>query len=139
MEVTEQNKDIARRIIRFLEDRRLLFGPRGENPNDPTYCLESAQQIRGYLGELLQTRAPGKELTQVIQEMRRACRRFIERAGPEAMNFGQERDRFLVEVSKLRTTFGFHVAALASKYRLRIDDDLASIIPPRDTPKGTEQ
>jgi hypothetical protein len=94
-EVTKHNKDIARKIIRFLEDRRLLFGPRGQHPNDPYYCLESARQIRGYLGEQLQTDDPGKALTQAIQEMRRACRKFISQAGSEADNFRRDRDSSL--------------------------------------------
>jgi len=130
-EVTKHNKDIARRIIRFLEDRRLLFSPRGGYPNDPYYCLESARQIRGYLGEQLQTGDPGEALTQAIQEMRRACRTFISRAGPEADNFQRDRDSFLVGASELRTTFGFYIAALASRYGIAIDDDLAGILPPQ--------
>lgn len=129
-EVTKENKATARKIINFLEDRRLLFGPRGEHPNDPEYCLESAKQIREYLGEQLQVGNPGQRLTQAIQEMRRACRRFIDRAGPEANNFRQERDSFLVAVAELRTTFGFYIAALASKYGIAVDDDLANILPP---------
>jgi Family of unknown function (DUF6650) len=129
-EVTKENKAMAQKIIHFLEDRRLLFGPRGYNPYDPVYCLESARQIRAYLGEQLQAGNPGQRLTQAIQEMRRACRRFIDKAGPEAINFRQERDRFLVAVAELRTTFGFYIAALASKYGLALDDDLAGILPP---------
>ena len=129
-EVTKENKGIAQKIIHFLEDRRLLFGPRGDNPYDPVYCLESARQIRAYLGEQLQAGNPGQRLAQAIQEMRRACRRFIDKAGPEAINFRQERDRFLVAVAELRTTFGFYIAALASKYGLALDEDLAGILPP---------
>jgi hypothetical protein len=133
-EMTKPNKEIAQKVIRCLEDRRLLFGPRGEHPNDPVYCLKSAQQLRDYLGEQFQTGEPGKRLAQAIQEMRRACRRFIDRAGPQAVNFQQDRDSFLVAASELRTTFGFYVAALASKYGLTVDDDLASILPPQAEP-----
>jgi hypothetical protein len=134
-EMTKQNKEIARKIIRCLEDRRLLFGPRGRHPNDPAYCLESAMQIRTYLGEQFRVGEPGIRLTQAIQEMRRACRRFIDQAGPQAVNFEQDRDRFLVTTSELRTTFGFYIAALASKYGITVDDDLASILPPRADPE----
>jgi hypothetical protein len=136
-EMTKQNKEIARKIIRCLEDRRLLFGPRGQHPHDPAYCLESAKQIRTYLGEQFQVGEPGKGMTQAIQEMRRACRRFIDQAGPQAVNFEQDRDSFLVAVSELRTTFGFYVAALASKYGVTLDDDLASILPPQADQRTT--
>jgi hypothetical protein len=70
-------------------------------------------------------------LIQAIQEMRRACRRFIDAAGPQAINFRQDQDLFLIAAAELRTTFGFYVAALASKYSLAVDDDLEGILPPQ--------
>jgi hypothetical protein len=33
-EITKGDKDIARRVIRFLEDRRVLFDERGRHPGD---------------------------------------------------------------------------------------------------------
>lgn len=135
-EMTKRNKEIAQGIIRYLEDRRLLFGPRGQHPNDPIYCLKSAQGLRTYLGEQFETGEPGKALTQAIQEMRRACRNFIDRAGPEAATFQEDRDSFIAAASELRTTLGFYVAALASRYGLSVDDDLASILPPRAGPES---
>jgi len=63
-EMTGQNKEIARKIIVFLEDRKLLFGERGKHPYDEEYCRLSAQQIREFLGEQLQDGKPGKVLTQ---------------------------------------------------------------------------
>jgi hypothetical protein len=130
-EVSKQNKQVARYIIRSLEDRRLLFGPRGENPNDSMYCLASAKEIRSSLGDQLQGGNPGKALTQAIQEMRRAARRFMDKGGSDGVNFLQDRERFLVAVTELRITFGFYIAALASKYHIEIDEDLASILPPQ--------
>jgi hypothetical protein len=128
-EMTKGDKDIARRVIRFLEDRRVLFGERGRHPGDAEYCLESVRQMRTYLGEQLIAEGTGKVLTQALQEMQRACRRFIDEAGPGAEHFRANRERFLVAAGELRATFGIYVAALANKYKLTVDDDLKSILP----------
>lgn len=82
LEITKGDKDVARKVIRFLEDRRVLFGERGRHPGDAAYCLESVRQMRAYLGEQLTADGTGKALTQALQEMLRACRRFIDEAGP---------------------------------------------------------
>ena len=85
--------------------------------------------MRTYLGEQLTAEGTGKMLTQALQEMRRACRRFIDEAGPRAENFRANRERFLVAAGELRATFGIYVAALANRYKLTVDDDLVSILP----------
>ncbi|WP_181444965.1 DUF6650 family protein [Micromonospora endophytica] len=124
------NKDIARRTIRFLEDRRLLFGPRGVDPHDLHYCVKSAQEIRQFLGDQLQQHDPGPKLLRALQEMRAACRRFLD-AAAESGGTGQLGGRrFLVAVGELRSTFGFYVAALADRYDLEVDEDLRAIMPP---------
>jgi hypothetical protein len=130
-ELGKTNKDIARRTIRFLEDRRLLFGARGQHANDTLYCVHSTIEIRKFLNDQLQNENPGKVLRQALQEMRAACRRFLDHAGPNAENFQTDRTQCLIAVGELRTTFGFYLGALAVRYRLDVDEDLASILPPQ--------
>jgi hypothetical protein len=129
-EFGKANKDIARRTIRFLEDRRLLFGPRGQHPNDPRDCVRSAEAIRQFLSEQLQQHDPGIKLARALQEMRAACRRFLDIAARDPQNFRLDAPGFLVAVGELRSTFGFYVAALADRYNLDVDDDLRQILPP---------
>lgn len=129
-ELGKTNRDIARRTIRFLEDRRLLFGQRGRHPRDVEYCVRSAQEIRRFLGEQLQQHNPGAKLERALQEMRAACRRFIEVAGPDSRTAYADEAWFFVAAGELRSTFGFYVAALADRYDLEVDDDLRQILPP---------
>ncbi|WP_281901563.1 hypothetical protein [Phytohabitans aurantiacus] len=124
------NKEIARRTVRFLEDRRLLFGQRGQHPNDPQYCVRSAQEIRQFLGEQLEEHDPGRKLARALQEMRAACRRFIDVASEDPQSFRADAPGFFVAVGELRSTFGFYIGALADRYNLDVDDDLRQILPP---------
>ena len=129
-ELGKSNRDITRRTIHYLEDRRLLFGPRGRHPHDLQYCVASAQEIRKFLGEQLQQHAPDQKLGHAIQEMRAACRRFLEIAqDTDLLSGGQT--AFLVAVGELRSTFGFYIAALADRYDLEVHDDLRQILPPQ--------
>jgi hypothetical protein len=43
----EGDEEVARRVIIFLEDRRLLFGER--HLEDEMHCLQSAIEIRYFL------------------------------------------------------------------------------------------
>jgi hypothetical protein len=124
------NKDLARRTIRFLEDRRLLFGPRGQHPNDLEYCIASAQEIRRFLGEQLQQQNPGAKLVRALQEMRAACRRFIDVTTEDRGDVSIGQPEVLVAMGELRSTFGFYIAGLADRYDLEVDDDLRQILPP---------
>ncbi len=66
---------VARRIIRFLEDRRVLY-------NDfawevPDQCIQSALEIRKFLTTELGNLKEGSELVSPMRSMRAACRKFL--------------------------------------------------------------
>jgi hypothetical protein len=92
--------------------------------------VHSAEAIRQFLGEQLQQHDPGVKLARALQEMRAACRRFLDVAGRDPRGFRVDAPGFLVAVGELRSTFGFYVAALADRYNLEVDDDLRQILPP---------
>jgi hypothetical protein len=79
------DKDVARRVITYLEDRRLLFGER--HTEDQMHCVDSAIGIRNFLTQELTNAKPGKSLEASLRAIRAACRKFIEAAGPNARNF----------------------------------------------------
>ena len=124
---------IAREVIVFLEDRRLLFGDR--HVEDERHCVDSALQIRAFLTEQLRRYDMGKELQLALKAMRAACRRFIDIAGPEGGNFGYRMgsigaNRFGLALGDLRSQMGFYVAAIATQYKIEVDEDLSTILPP---------
>jgi hypothetical protein len=79
------DEDVARRVIIFLEDRRLLFGRR--HCEDELDCVHSAIEIRKFLTDELTRAKSGRSLADVLRAMRVAARAFVDAAGPDARNF----------------------------------------------------
>jgi hypothetical protein len=127
------DEDVARRVVTFLENRRLLFGER--HCEDELECVHSAIEIRNRLTDELAQAKPGKSLDGSIRAMRVAFREFVEAAGPGARNFMQRygfpgMDPFSTALEKLRTLVGLHLQVIADRYDINIEPDLAQILPP---------
>jgi hypothetical protein len=126
------DEDVARRVITFFEDRRLLFGER--HAEDELYCVYSATEIRRFLTEELTKAKPGRSLAESLRAMRTAMRMFVDAAGPDASNFryhhGHMTDRFSLALGELRSQVGLHLAVIADQYGIEVEPDLAQIFPP---------
>lgn len=126
---------VARRVLTFLEDRRVLYVP--SEMETPNHCVESVLRIRemltGELGNLPAT----TELALSLRSMRAACRKFlatVEADDRRAVQFGAEQGHFASwifngAVGELRGVFGVHIARLAVSHGLDVESDLASILP----------
>lgn len=66
---------IARRVIAFLEDRRVLYAD--ESIEVPSHCASSVIELRRYLTSEIQA-LPDGELSSSLRAMRAACRKFLE-------------------------------------------------------------
>jgi hypothetical protein len=134
----EADRTVARRVVTFLEDRRVLYTP--SEMEVPEHCVSSVLQMREHLTRELQGLTTEKELADHLRAMRAACRKFLNVAcggSEEVVRFGGHRGHwaswtFNSAVGELRGTFGHHVAALAAQYGLDVEDDLASILPASD-------
>ncbi len=126
------DEEVARRVITFLEDRRLLFGER--HSEDELHCVRSAIEIRRFLTEELAKAKPGRSLAESLRAMRTAMRAFVDAAGPDASNFryyhGHMTDRFSLALGELRSRVGLHLAVIADQYGIDVEPDLAQILPP---------
>ena len=127
------DEDVARRIVTFLENRRLLFAER--HCEDELECVRSAIEIRNRLTDELTQAKPGKSLASSIRAMRISFRNFVDAAGPRAQNFRGHfgppgMDPFSGELQKLRDLVGLHLEVIADKYDIDIEPDLAQILPP---------
>jgi hypothetical protein len=105
--------------------------------------------IRRFLTEIMMEHGQADELQKNLRAMRAACRRFLERmqidpqgedsailrrAARRRLGFG---DLMLNQsLGELRGVFGIHVAQIAVKYGLDVEDQLASIFPPEPTPEA---
>jgi uncharacterized protein DUF6650 len=126
------DKDVARRVITFLEDRRVLFGDR--YTEDEMYCVQSAIEIRRFLTDELTNARPRKSLDSSLRAIRVACRNFVEAAGPNATSFryhrGGQTDPFSLALGKLRSLVGLHLAVITDQYDIEVEDELAQIMSP---------
>jgi hypothetical protein len=126
------DEEVARRVVAFLEDRRLLFGDR--HAEDELDCVHSAIEIRHFLTEELTRAKPGHSLAESLRAMRTAARAFVETAGPGARNFGYHdgamTDRFSLALGELSSLVGIHLAVIADQYNIEVEPELARILPP---------
>ncbi len=135
-EFAEGDKEIARKAITFLENRRVLFGER--HMEDEMHCVRSAIEIRNKLTDLIPSAADGGGVEHSLRAIRAACTQFVNRAGPGAMNFrghyGGAVNPFGLALGDLRSLVGIQVALLADRYGLKVEEDLHTIFPPPDDP-----
>ena len=131
----EANISIAKRIVAFLEDKRVLYSP--SEAEVPEHCVLSVIEIRQMLTQELSNPDVPKGIQENVRAMRAACRKFLNRVD------GHEREIvpsanvpghfaswvFMDALGQLRGTFGIHLAQLAAGYGLDVEDDLAQIIP----------
>lgn len=128
----------ARRIIAFLEDRRVLYDP--SQVEVPRYCIHSVIEIRSFLTSELGELNFDDEFAKSLRAMRAACRKFLDKVGDEegdVVRFGSQLNHyaswiFIGALGELRGFFGSHVAKIAAEYGLDVEDSLASILPAMD-------
>ncbi len=134
----ETARSVARKIIIFLEDRRVLFVP--SEMELPDYCARSIIEIRGYLTSQLQNISDDSNLNAPIRAMRAACCKFLNRMNsntdtllPNAGKWGHWASwEFASALGEMRGTFGIMIAQLSASYGIDVKDGLASIIPGKD-------
>jgi hypothetical protein len=128
----------AKRIISFLEDRRVLYNP--ETLEVPDHCVHSVNEIRSFLTNEISSVDSNSELSSALRAMRSECRKFLdnvsERNG-EIIQYGFQHGhwaswRFLPALGELRGVFGVYIAKIATSYGLDVEKDLASILPEED-------
>jgi hypothetical protein len=128
----------ARRIIVYLEDRRVLYAP--WQMEIPQFCVESVIEIRQFLTAELGGVDNNSELAQSLRAMRAACRKFLDtvqggrRIIPDRGWHPNHHYNWVFHgaLGELRGVFGVQVAKIAAQHGLDVEDDLASILPAED-------
>lgn len=128
----------ARRVIAFLEDRRVLYVP--SEMEVPQHCVMSVIEIRRFLSDEIGRLGDGNDLGRSLRAMRAACRKFLGEVGPEdgdIIRFGGRPGHYASwefngALGELRGVFGLHLARIATQYGLDIEDDIARILPGKD-------
>jgi hypothetical protein len=131
----QTDSEVARRVIRYLEDRRVLYNDFAFE--EPSHCIDSVLQIRGFLTEEIGRLADGSDLLGPLRVMRAACRKFMDRMQQEGgrhvrLHFGSDAFGFYSALGEFRGGIGPQVALLAVSYKIDVEDDLARTLPLQD-------
>lgn len=142
---SEPDISVARRLITYLEDRRVLY--QAAEVEVPEHCVHSILEIRVYLTQELSKPDLSQDLADSLRALRAACRKFLNRvqhSDREIIPYANHPGHFaswvfMDAIGQLRGIFGIHLAQLAVRHGLDIEDDLAQIIPDTDNEKEVEQ
>jgi hypothetical protein len=135
----ESEIKVARRIIAFLEDRRVLYSP--NELEVPRHCIDSIQEIRRYLTDEIGKLSQRSELHNDLQFLRASCRKFLDNIHNAQHDIENSWDFssfsgwvFLTALGELRGVFGIGISKIAIAYGLNVAGDLGNIIPIEDKP-----
>ena len=133
--------EVAKRLLTFLEDRRALYQPYECETAD--YVVRSILQTRERLSSDLEQLDRSSALAHSIAAMRAACRKFlddVEGTDPYMPTYhrnrrwwDEEERNFFIALGELRAVMGIHIAQIAVRYGIDVEETLAPIFPPSPT------
>jgi hypothetical protein len=141
----EGERTAAKRILAWLEDRRVLYQP--TEMEIPEHCIQSVLEIRAFISAELGKLDRSDALAQNLKAMRAACRKFLDQlqepgrlylAGPIGNMGSYSAWIFCSALGELRGVFGIHIAQIAVRNDLDVEDDLAVILPAQDAEDGAK-
>lgn len=133
-------RDVAKQIIAFLEDKRVLYAP--SEMEVPSHCVHSILEIRKCLTSKISKLEQDSELSKSLRAMRAACRKFMDvvknKEGGDVVRFGAHPGHwasweFNGALGALRGVFGIHIAKIAVAYGINVEKELSSILPEDDS------
>ena len=132
---TEPQAAIARRVVAFLEARRVLYAP--GMLEDPHHCVTSVLEIKNFLTDEIGKFSKRTKLSDVLRSLRGECNEFLTLSRELEARTGQlgwERGHygnwiFYGALGKMRGVFGIGLAKIVGIYKLDVEDDLANILP----------
>jgi hypothetical protein len=126
----------ARRVIAFLEDKRVLYDPC--HLEVEAQCVQSVLDIRRFLTGEIGKLGNHSVLGDHLRAIRAACRKVLRdsRQGGSRIHMppwhGPFESGFFLALGDLRSTIGIHVAAIAVMHGLDVEGDLAETLPEAD-------
>lgn len=128
-EPPKDERELVRRLVVFLEDRRALY-----YPMDLEYfpwVTESVQEIRKAITETLQLAPEDSNLYGPLQAMRAACRKYLDESEVQpGRTYDYRHDvHITMALGELRAACGIQLARLCSAYGVDVSVELARILP----------
>lgn len=131
-ERTDDDREIARRVLNLLADRRMLW--KDFSMEIEEHCVSSANRVREQIGTHLDNPEIGSDLTKRLQLLQRLFRDFVDDIGPTAGDWDRHwrtsgTDPLSMSLGRLRALVGVQIGELAADYNLDVSEDLATIVP----------
>lgn len=128
----DDDREIARRLLNQLGDRRMLW--KDFSMEIEEHCVSSANTMRGQLTELLNNAEISANLAQRLQLLQRLFRDFVDDIGPTGDGWDRPRrafgtDPLSMALGRLRGLVGVQIGELAADYSLEVSEELATIVP----------
>lgn len=131
-ETKDKERDLARQLIKFLEDRRVLFGI--SEIETVSECIGSINKIRDFLTTLVINSKEDSQLEQSIQILRKSCRKFMNdistnrgRMPVHLYNSRFDQNKLFAMLGEMRAVLGKEILALSLTYEIDVDDELFAI------------
>lgn len=126
-EPKDDDKEISRRVISLLEDRRLLYIDfYWEIPHE---CITSASRIREELTGLMANPDISPAHAQQLKLLRSYFRTFMDTRDDHGRRYHMGHEPFSVALGELRAKVGQVIGDLAARFDLELEPDLATIVP----------
>lgn len=132
-------RDIAYRVVNFLEDRRVLYNP--YYLESPEHCRISIIEIRKFVTEQLNDLQIDSELGKLLRAIRSSCRMFLDTLTQNSFSF-QGPDNtiphnlglsaqmiFYSGIGELRGKIGIYLAQILVMYGIDCESELMTIVP----------
>ncbi len=133
-EPSETERRIAKRIIIYLEAKRVLYSPYELETVYPT--VESVVEIKNKLTDEIPKMKENGELNQYTRAMRNACNKFLSRCRDDdnfrryaSIRGNVDNWIFTSAIGELRGVFGVMVGQISKAYGVDVEDELSDIIP----------
>ena len=129
----EEKREIVRRLVAFLEDRRALYAD--FHMEYGPWVEKSILEMRAEITNTLKVCPEDENLTGPLRAMRAACRKFLDEMGPpdggRRMYYPREAMMWHA-LGELRGVFGLHLARLCAAFGIDVEAELAGIFPPSE-------
>ena len=117
----------VKKLIAFLEDRRVLYNPPHlEVQRDINISIDD---IRSRCTDVIGTVDEKSPAAAAAREIRKACRKFLDNPRPHIGGFVGDDASFVLAIGEFRAAVGIYVAALAGAYQIEVEQELANIMP----------
>lgn len=132
----DDDREIARRVLNLLADRRVLW--KDFTLEVEEHCVASAIEIRRELGRHLDNPEISDPLAARVRLLQSLFRSFVDELSPYGADPRHHRwssvgtDPLSMALGRLRGLVGVQIGALASEFDLEVGEDLALIIPDED-------